>query len=160
MDTTVPVFGNIWLADDDEEDCELFQDVLKQILPLSALTVIANGEDLLEMLRTQKPPDMLFLDIHMPCKSGLDCLVAIRGNEHLKNLPVVAFSGSDYHHHVDQAYRSGAHLYYPKPVFFTELVKGLTKLFSLSWTDPAAVAREHFLNDKFVPFSALPSGKN
>ena len=36
----------------------------------------------------------LFLDLEMPYKNGLECLVEIRSSERLKDLPVMAFSST------------------------------------------------------------------
>ena len=33
MEAMGTIFKNIWLADDDLDDCEVFEDVIKQILP-------------------------------------------------------------------------------------------------------------------------------
>lgn len=154
METTAPVFENIWLADDDADDCELFQDVLKQILPLASLTIIPNGEDLMNLLNTTHKPDILFLDINMPCKDGLDCLVEIRAQRQFARLPVVIFSSSTQPKHIDVSYGYGANLYYSKPTSFQELIAGLSTLFKMNWNDPYTITSNHYINNKFVPFNA------
>lgn len=96
---------------------------------------------------------MLFIDMIMPGKNGLDCLTELRTKPHLKKLPIVAYSGSIYVKHIYRAYNSGATLFYPKSASLQELAKGLSALFKLDWTDPAAITEAHFINNKFVPFA-------
>lgn len=41
-----------------------------------------------------KIPDVLFLDLNMPRKTGLECLAEIKRDDRFKDLPVVIFSTS------------------------------------------------------------------
>ena len=87
---------NILLADDDTDDCIFFKEALDE-LPLSThLTVVHDGEQLMQLLKneTNEFPDVLFLDLNMPRKNGFECLCEIKENEKLKDLLVVMFSTS------------------------------------------------------------------
>lgn len=88
MKAPLTVFENIWLADDDIDERELFEEVIKQILPAVSLVMIANGEELMKQLETTPPPDLLFLDINMPCKDGFDCLKELRAKKEFSKLPL------------------------------------------------------------------------
>jgi DNA-binding NarL/FixJ family response regulator len=147
------VFQNIWLADDDKDDCEIFQDVIKQILPSAVLRIIPNGEELMNMLTTAVKPDILFLDINMPRKDGLDCLLEIRAQRHFSRLPIIIFSSSKEPRYIDASYGYGANLYYSKPTSFQELIAGLSNLFKMNWNDPYTITSNHYVNNKFVPYS-------
>src|SRR5437764_1020447 len=124
MDITRPIFENIWLVDDDKDDCELFEDALKQILPTVSLTLIPDGEILMNLLSTTNKPDILFLDINIPCRDGMDCLVEIRAQRHFSRLPIVMFSSAKDIKSIHSAYGYGANLYYSKPTSFQELIAG------------------------------------
>jgi DNA-binding response OmpR family regulator len=152
MDTHIPVFEKIWLADDDKDDCELFEDVLKQILPTVSLTIIPNGEVLMNTLSPSNKPDILFLDINMPCKDGMDCLVEIRAQRHFSRLPIVMFSSSKESKFIQTSYGYGANLYYSKPTSFQELIAGLGNLFKMNWDDPFTITSNHYVNNKFVAY--------
>jgi CheY-like chemotaxis protein len=94
MDHTPPL--NILLADDDIDDRFFFIKALKEI-PLSTnLTTVHDGEELMHYLeKNQKSlPNILFLDLSMPRKTGFECLYDIKDNEKLKDIPVVMFSTS------------------------------------------------------------------
>jgi DNA-binding response OmpR family regulator len=154
METTIPVFKKIWLADDDKDDCELFEDALKQILPSVSLITIPNGEQLIHMLTPSNTPDMLFLDINMPYKDGMDSLVEIRAQRHFSRLPIVIFSSTKEPKFIHTSYGYGANLFYSKPTSFNELIAGLSNLFKMNWNDPFTITSNHYINNKFVAYDA------
>jgi CheY-like chemotaxis protein len=150
----VPAIKNIWLADDDPDDCELFHDVIKQLLPATEVTIIPNGETLLNTLSTSNKPDMLFLDINMPRKDGLDSLLEIRAQRHFWKLPIVVFSSSKATHFIDASYGYGANLYYTKPSTFQDLIEGLGSLLQMNWDDPFSITGQHYINKRFTAYRA------
>jgi CheY-like chemotaxis protein len=87
---------NIMLADDDIDDCTFFEKALKEIPIATHLTIVHNGEQVMDFLaaNTAHIPDVLFLDLSMPRKTGFECLIEIKEDEKLKNLPVVVFTTS------------------------------------------------------------------
>jgi CheY-like chemotaxis protein len=114
---------NIMLADDDLDDCGFFKKAL-DALPLSTNLTIANdGEQLMKML-TEKDyelPDILFLDLNMPRKNGMECLTEIRQNAKLKGLSIVIFSTSNNDALMRKLFKEGVHLYIHKPGDFKQL---------------------------------------
>ena len=153
MKTIDPVYKNIWLAEDDLDDQEIFDDALKQILPNALLTMAANGEELLKKLNAAaEVPDILFLDINMPYQNGLSCLVEIRINRRFSKLPIVMFTGSQSPMDMEKAYDNGANLYYTKPASIKELMEGLADLCKMNWEDPFTITRNHFVNNKYTTF--------
>ena len=152
MELRVSIFRNIWLADDDIDDREVFEDAVKQILPSTTVTTFLNGELLMDALHAGQVPDILFLDINMPCKDGMDCLKEIRAMVQFSRLPIIMFSSSVQPKHVESAYGFGANLYYSKPTTFYELIAGLSNLFRMDWTDPYTITSNHYINSKFVAY--------
>ena len=43
MENQFPIFENIWLADDDPDDREIFEDAITQILPNVSPTMFSNA---------------------------------------------------------------------------------------------------------------------
>ena len=86
----------ILLADDDMDDRIFFENALKEIPIPTRLITVNNGEQLMEYLNQHVAdlPDVLFLDLSMPRKTGFECLAEIKENEKLKNLPVIMFTTS------------------------------------------------------------------
>jgi CheY-like chemotaxis protein len=146
------VFENVWLADDDNDDCEIFEEAIRQILPYVSLLIVKDGEELMTQLEHTKPPDILFLDINMPARDGLDCLKEIRSQKRFEKLPIVIFSSSIQPRHVEESYGLGANLYYSKPLTFTNLIAGLGRIFQMNWNDPYTITSAHFIDNKYVPF--------
>ena len=55
------------MAEDDDDDFELFSEVIRDLSLKIFLARARNGEVLMKILH-EDVPDMLFLDILMPCK--------------------------------------------------------------------------------------------
>jgi CheY-like chemotaxis protein len=120
---------NILLADDDTDDRFFFEKALKEIPILTNLITVNNGEELMNYLTTNTKhlPDVVFLDLSMPRKTGYECLIEIKEDEKLKNIPVVMFSTS-FTHGIDLEQslmttlsKMGAQNYIRKPSDFEKL---------------------------------------
>ena len=86
----------ILLADDDMDDRHLFAEALKGIPIATQLSTVTNGEELMDYLlkKSMNLPDILFLDLSMPRKTGFECLYEIKEDENLKGLHVIMFTTS------------------------------------------------------------------
>ncbi len=86
----------VLLADDDTDDRTFFAKALKEIPIKSHLTTVHDGEQLMNYLteNLENLPDILFLDLSMPRKTGFECLSEIKEHEKLKDLPVLVFTTS------------------------------------------------------------------
>lgn len=116
----------ILLADDDKDDCFLFKEALEELPFITKLTTINDGEQLMKVLRVARElPTVLFLDLNMPRKNGLECLSEIKGIENLKPLPIVIFSTSFDRDIVKLLYNYGAQYYIRKPNNFEKLKQGI-----------------------------------
>lgn len=104
----------ILLADDDEDDVYLFKNAMWDIQKDIRIVIASDGIECMELLANSPLPDVVFLDINMPLKSGLDCLEEIRTTEHLKHLKVVVLSTANSEKTISMAYAKGADLYIPK----------------------------------------------
>lgn len=116
---------NILLADDDLDDCVFFKNALEELSPSAKLTIVHDGEHLMHYLSDNRSGknriDVLFLDINMPRKTGLECLSEIKRNPGLKNIPVVMFSTSNSWDTINMLFKSGSHVYIHKPSDFAQL---------------------------------------
>lgn len=127
----MPKSINILLADDDEDDRFLFETVLKGISFNTKLNTVDNGEKLMKHLKDLKQlPDVLFLDLNMPRKNGAECLMEIKADEKLKDLPVIIYSTSLHQDVADLLYQGGAY-YYVRKTDVVELKKTLLFILDL-----------------------------
>jgi CheY-like chemotaxis protein len=87
---------NILLAEDDLDDRFFFDKALKEINIATHLTTVSDGDKLMNYLSecTEHLPDVLFLDLSMPRKNGIECLAEIKEDNRLKDLQVIMFSTS------------------------------------------------------------------
>src|SRR5215218_4423109 len=91
----ITTIKHIVFADDDLDDVHLFQSALNETCPRNELTVVENGDDLLTILQNGPTPDAIVIDLNMPCKSGKQCLVAIRARKQFNKTPVIILSTSN-----------------------------------------------------------------
>ena len=75
-------------------------------------------------------PDLVFLDLNMPCKNGVECLEEIRAVKSFKNLPVIIYSTTANATQVDASYSKGASLYLQKPSNFESIKKSIAGILS------------------------------
>jgi CheY-like chemotaxis protein len=137
---------NLLLADDDEDDCLFFREVLEE-LPLNTnLQTVHDGVELMNYLDSlEQLPDVLFLDLNMPLKKGAECLSEIKQNDKLKKLPVVIISTSLDMDVVNSLHQNGAHYYIRKPGNFSKLEQLIHTALTLITENNSQPARDNFI---------------
>jgi len=85
---------NVLFADDDRDDRFFFEKALKEIPIAANLVTVPDGEELMTYLAGKKGdlPDVLFLDLNMPRKTGFECLAEIKQDKTLKAMSIVILS--------------------------------------------------------------------
>lgn len=140
---------NLLLADDDEDDCDFFKEALEELNLPTSLVMVNDGVQLMDFLsqtNAENLPDILFLDLNMPRKNGLECLTEIKQTEKYKNLPVIIFSTSLDRDIVDLVYEKGAVHYIRKPGEFAKLKKVIGSALNLATENNfKQPVREHFI---------------
>lgn len=124
----------ILLAEDDQDDRLLFKNVFDKIKINHSLHFCEDGLELMDYLQsTDELPHIIFLDLHMPGKSGLQCLKEIRQNEKLKEITIAIYSTSSQTVNVEETFIAGANVYIKKPNDFETLEKILSEVIALNW---------------------------
>jgi CheY-like chemotaxis protein len=122
----------ILMADDDEEDCLLAREALREARLLNAMETVGDGEELLDYLhrrgkyadRQGTPlPGFILLDLNMPRKSGLEALQEIKADPELRRIPVVVLTTSKAEEDILHTYDLGVSSFIVKPVTFEQLVE-------------------------------------
>jgi len=121
---------NILLADDDDDDRLFFSEAIEQLGLSVSLKWVVNGVELLDYLKTPdiQLPELIFLDLNMPIKGGIECLIEIRSTEYLKHLSVAIYSTSSAEQDIEESLIHGANIYIRKPSDFDELKAILNKV--------------------------------
>jgi len=115
----------ILLVEDLSDDVVLVRRSLDKAAIKSSLRVVTDGEQAISYLsgdghyadRLQFPlPDLVLLDLKLPCKDGFEVLKWIREQPHLKKLRVIVLTSSDHIWDVNRAHQLGANSFLVKPV--------------------------------------------
>jgi len=127
---------HILLADDDEADRFLFREAFSELEIKTIVHTVNNGMELMEWLNMENTrlPHLLFLDLNMPRKNGLQCLKEIRKNEKLKDISIAIYSTSDNEKDMEEAFLNGANVYITKPIGFDMLKQVLEKAVTTVYT--------------------------
>jgi len=108
--------AHIFLIDDDEDDREVFCEVLSSINPDLVCKTAGNGRKAMSMLLSgETNPLIIFLDINMPIMNGFEFLRAIRKEDGFESLPIIVYSTSDDAATREKAQYLGATGYMTKP---------------------------------------------
>jgi CheY-like chemotaxis protein len=127
---------SILIADDDEDDRLLFEDTLNGLQVSSSIDMVENGKKLMESLKSSgglQLPHLIFIDINMPFKNGLECLKEIRSNSIFDSIPIFMFSTSVSNIDIDKAYELGANRYITKSFFFSSPIPTIELMLSVPW---------------------------
>lgn len=118
------------LADDDQDDAELFAEALSTVDSSVDFHHVQNGLAVFEYLKNpdDKRPDLIFLDLNMPLMTGWQCLSKLKNDPHLKNIPVIMYSTSSYQHDKDIAFQLGASGFLTKPTEYKLLKNVLSNI--------------------------------
>ena len=130
----------LFIADDDQDDVELFTEAVNEVDKSIQCHSAMDGEEALKKLMAMLPdlPDIIFLDLNMPRINGKQCLVEIKKTEKLNTVPVVIYSTSSIQHDIDETRELGAVYFLTKPASFGELCKELSSIISSRQLLPAA----------------------
>ena len=73
---------HILIADDDDDDRQFFNEALEELKIKTTVEMVTDGAALLRRLAKKNAvlPQILFLDLNMPFKNGIECLAEIKKN--------------------------------------------------------------------------------
>lgn len=126
---------HILLADDDEDDRLFFREAFDEIKINTKVETVNDGVELMDYLN--RPgitlPHILFLDLNMPRKNGMDCLRELKRIDYLKDIAVVIYSTSASDEDIEETFVQGANVYLKKPNDFKTLRKTLEAVITTNW---------------------------
>ncbi|MBA9074231.1 CheY-like chemotaxis protein [Flavobacterium gossypii] len=137
----------IYLADDDKDDREIFQEAFNEINSGNDLRIFNNGLEVIDFLNANDEiPDIIFLDLNMPLMSGIETLRIIRGNERYGSLSVVIYSTSSSERDIEDTLSAGANIYINKPNNYRALKETIMKVMKIDWQfRTSELDRENFM---------------
>lgn len=136
---------NVLLVDDDSEESYLFNEALEHGHLNIRLSRANDGNDLIAYLLNKPAPDLVFMDINMPYKDGLEALTEIRSNPKFNTLPLIIYSTTKNEDSINACYEKGANMFVIKPNDFDEMVQVVRKVCTYDWKNAAKPSREDFV---------------
>jgi len=130
---------HILFSDDDPDDALLFTRAVDILDRPVLLSFAEDGRQLLKFLEKQTLPDLVFLDLNMPFKSGLECLKEIRASQKFDKLPIVVYTTSKNPEDINKCYKLGANLYVVKPYAFEDIIKSVKKILALNLQEQSVI---------------------
>jgi two-component system, chemotaxis family, response regulator Rcp1 len=124
----------ILLVEDNPGDVRLTREALRDAKVRNNVSVARDGVEAMAFLRREGPharaprPDLIFLDLNLPKKSGREVLEEIKADGGLTHIPVVVLTTSQAEQDVLESYRLRANAYVTKPVeleSFLRVVKSI-----------------------------------
>ena len=118
----------ILLVEDSPSDSELTLEALKDFKVRNHVSVVEDGVLAMQFLRRQGPyaqaprPDLIMLDLNLPRKDGREVLADIKGDDHLKTIPIVVLTTSRADQDILRAYQLNANCYINKPVDLDQFI--------------------------------------
>ena len=130
----------ILLIEDNSADIFLFKRCLgKGILP-TELTVVESGQEASELLKdlakrqNDELPEIVFLDLNLPGKSGHELLKELKTDEMLRHIPVIILTTSSNPKDIQQTYTNYANSFLTKPVDPSDFEQAVNSVLSY-WFD-------------------------
>jgi CheY-like chemotaxis protein len=125
----------ICLADDDEDDRLFFTDAFDELRINTRVKTFKDGVELMNYLNHADSilPNVLFLDLNMPKKNGVECLLEIKKNEKFNDIAIAIYSTSSTEEHIEETFVNGANIYIKKPNDFENLKKILSEVVTMNW---------------------------
>ncbi|MBC7485617.1 MAG: response regulator [Cytophagaceae bacterium] len=106
----------ILYADDDPDDIFLFENALRESELECSFFSFPSGVALLESIKEDSHTSpVIFLDVNMPLKTGIECLKEIKSDVSLNNIPVFIMSTSNADAYSSSALLNGANAFILKP---------------------------------------------
>lgn len=131
---------HILLVDDDEDDRYLTREAFQQQFPISRISAVEDGEELMEFLNysgryvgaEHALPELILLDLNMPRKDGREALREIKSNVIFRHIPIIILTTSDARDDIETSYVNGANSFITKPTSYQRLSE-VTKAIGQYW---------------------------
>jgi len=139
---------HILIADDDEADRLVFIEAFSELKTNTIVEAVNSGVQLMTWLdkKTVNLPALIFLDLNMPGKDGLQCLKQIRKDKKLKDIFVAIYSTSSSEKDMEETFLNGANVYITKPSDFNTLKNVLERVVKTTFLyQDNTMKRENFL---------------
>ena len=123
-----PKYLYLLLADDDADDRMFFEEAISEINLNVDVHLVKDGIELMTYMLGSGIilPQIIFLDLNMPFKTGFQCLQEIRSYKAFQDIYIVLYSTTARPSDIKLGFEKGASLFIHKPSSYAELKEILT----------------------------------
>jgi DNA-binding response OmpR family regulator len=126
----------IVMIEDDEGHARLIEKNIRRAGVHNDLLTFSDGASALSYLLgsdgsgevSTRRQLLILLDLNLPDMTGVDILVKLKGNVHLKRSPVVVLTTTDDSREIQRCYDLGANVYITKPVNYEGFANAIRQL--------------------------------
>jgi CheY-like chemotaxis protein len=120
----------ILLVEDNPGDVDLVLEGFKASTIPHHISVVDDGEEALEYLRTERKrcPDFVLLDLNLPKKDGREVLSEMKADPRFRHIPVIIFSSSEAEQDLLHAYQLQASCFVTKGLDLEEFLKAVKSI--------------------------------
>jgi CheY-like chemotaxis protein len=117
---------HILLVEDNAGDARLVVEAFRQASARCQFSHVVNGVEAVAFLHRSgahaqaKKPDLILLDLNLPCKDGREVLAEIKSDATLRRIPVIILTTSQADDDIQRAYDLNANCYVTKPADFDQ----------------------------------------
>ncbi len=125
---------HILLVEDNEGDILLISEALEEWRTPHSLSIVRNGLEAIDYVfrkngNAESPePSLIFLDMNLPIRGGLEVLEIIKSDPSTRHIPVLMFSTSSSPADIRKAYAAQANAYVIKPVEINEFAEAISSI--------------------------------
>jgi CheY-like chemotaxis protein len=120
---------DVLLVEDDPGDTLMIREAFEHHEITHQLHHVADGVEAMAFLRQEDGyagsprPDLILLDLNLPRMGGRQVLEQVKGDPHLRAIPIVVLTTSDADEDILRSYELHANAYVTKPVDFDRFVE-------------------------------------
>jgi len=116
---------NLLHIEDNHSDATIFKELISEKLADLHIKNVYDGDAAISFFKKQtlNLPNIIILDLNLPCRTGNEVLYWIKQKDHLKHIPVVIFTTSTLEDDVTYCYRNYVNAYLRKPKKLDEYMK-------------------------------------
>lgn len=121
----------VLMADDDEGDCLLMKNAVREVFQSEDFHCLSDGVRFMDYLLRRNVyadtkkfplPDLILLDLNMPWRNGYRALKEIKVHPELRAIPILIFSTTKEQENIELYYKLGADSYTTEPMSFDNLI--------------------------------------
>ncbi len=117
------------LVVDDSDSNRFVAVALLQKLGVTAVTVEDGQQAIEAMCQTERPFDLVLMDMQMPVMDGLEATRLLRQQYGFTQVPIIALTANTQPHHIKACFEAGMNDFMEKPVYLDGLKAMLLKYF-------------------------------